>query len=287
MILAAIENAVRPLTQPEMLLIGTLLFGALFVYTRYFQRLTTHGPQTRPDLLGLPVMLAGTLIMGLFVLTLIARSVSPGGLTPSPANDQLPLDRLLLDNMANMALPALAIIILMLARGGSLGSVYGLRKIGIFRAIGLGFFLAVLALPLTYGAKALTVYLTASQEAPQALVQKFNAAVNGGDNRLVGLIALSAVVIAPITEEVLFRGTFYPMLARGFGRGPAAFVCALFFGMVHDTFTDVPGLTILALCFTLAYELTGCLLVPIFMHATFNGVSLLVMYYQVRTGVGP
>jgi membrane protease YdiL (CAAX protease family) len=153
--------------------------------------------------------------------------------------------------------------------------------------MGLGFFLAVLALPLTYGAKALTVYLTASQEAPQALVQKFNAAVLGGDLRLVGLIALSACVIAPITEEVLFRGTFYPMLARGVGRGPASFACALFFGLVHDTFTDVPGLTILALCFTLAYELTGSLLVPIFMHATFNGLSLLVMYCQVRAGVGP
>jgi membrane protease YdiL (CAAX protease family) len=280
--LAAIENAVRPLTQPELLFMGVLLFGALLMYGRYFQRLAIHGPQTRPDLLGIPEMLAGSLIMGLFVITVVARSFSPQ--TPPP---NLPLDRLLLDNMANMALPAAAIIVLLLARGGSLGSVYGIRKVGLFRAIGIGFFLAVLALPLTYGAKAITVWLTASQEAPQALVQKFNSAVTGGDTRLVGLIALSACVIAPITEELLFRGTFYPMLARGLGRGPAALACAVFFGLVHDTFSDVPGLTVLALCFTLAYELTGSLLVPMFMHATFNGLSLLVMWWQVRAGVGP
>jgi membrane protease YdiL (CAAX protease family) len=279
---AAIENAVQPLTQPQLMAVGVLVFGALLIYARYFQRLAIHGPQTRPDLLGLPEMLAGTLIMALLAITLIARTF--GSPAPPP---NLPLDRLLLDNMANMALPALAIIILVLARGGSLGSVFGVRKVGLFRAIATGVFLALLALPLTYGAKAITVWLTASQEAPQVLVQKFNSAVTGGDTRLVGLIALSACAIAPITEEVLFRGTFYPMLARGFGRGPAAFVSALLFGLVHDTFTDVPGLTVLALCFTLAYELTGSLLVPIFMHASFNSLSLLVMWWQARAGIAP
>jgi membrane protease YdiL (CAAX protease family) len=280
--LAAIENAVRPLHLPELVFVGLLLFGALFAYARYFQRLAVHGPQTRPDLLGLPEMLAGTLIMALLGVTMIARAF---GSSPAPSN--LPLDRLLLDNMANMALPALAIVILLLARGGSLGSVYGITKVGLFRALALAFVLALLALPLTYGAKALTVFLTGSQEAPQALVQKFNSAVSGGDTRLIGLIALSACAIAPITEEVLFRGTFYPMLARGFGRGPAAFACALLFGMVHDTVTDVPGLTVLALCFTLAYEVTGSLLVPIFMHAIFNGMSLAVMWWQVQSGIAP
>ena len=82
MILAAIENAVRPLTQPEMILIGTLLFGALFMYTRYFQRLTTQGPQTRPDLLGLPEMLAGITPFrgesGRSVLAAILRAAPPG-----------------------------------------------------------------------------------------------------------------------------------------------------------------------------------------------------------------
>ena len=282
MFLSAIENAIRPLNPIELAFVGMLLLGALFAYLRYFQRLAIQGPQTRPDLLGLPEMLAGTLIMALLGVTIIARSF---GAPTAPPN--LPLDRLLLDNMANMALPALAIIVLLLARGGSLGSVFGIRKVGLFRAIAVAFLLAILAIPLTYGAKAITVFLTGSQEAPQVLVQKFSSAVTGGDARLIGLIAVSACVIAPITEEVLFRGTFYPMLARGFGRGPAAFACALLFGLVHDTITDVPGLTVLALCFTLAYEVTGSLLVPIFMHATFNGLSLLVMWWQVQFGIGP
>lgn len=263
---------------------GVLLLGALMMYLKYFQRLATQGPQTRPDLLGVPEMLAGGLIMALLGMTVVARGM--GSEAPTPPADR-PLDELLLYNMVNMALPSLAIIVLLLARGGSLGSVYGLTKVGLFRAIGIGIGLAILALPLTYGAKAITVMVFGSQEAPQALVQKFSSAVGGGDMRLVGLIALSACVIAPITEEILFRGTFYPTLARGFGRGPAALACALLFALVHDTFTDVPGLTVLALCFTLAYELTGSLLVPIIMHATFNGLSLLLMWWQVKAGVSP
>ena len=130
MFLAAIENAIRPLNPIELAFVGMLLLGALFAYLRYFQRLAIQGPQTRPDLLGLPEMLAGILIMALLGVTVIARSF---GAPAAPPN--LPLDRLLLDNMANMALPALAIIVLLLARGGSLGSVFGIRKVGLFRAI--------------------------------------------------------------------------------------------------------------------------------------------------------
>lgn len=278
MFLSAIENPVQTLTQPELTLMGVLVLASLLVYLRYFQRLAVRGPQTRPDLLGLPEMLAGSLIMFLFGVSKLGRPTGQQSAVPSVPT---------LEMLVSIALPALAIIILLLARGGSISAVFGIRKVGLFRAIGIGVLLAILALPLTNAAKGVTVWLTSSQEAPQVLVQNFNSAATGSDARVMGLIAFSACVIAPITEEVLFRGTFYPMLARGFGRGPAALVSALFFAVVHDTVTDIPGLTVLALCFTLAYEVTGSLLVPIFMHATFNGLSLLVIWLQAQFVIHP
>jgi membrane protease YdiL (CAAX protease family) len=280
--LADLQNVPRPLNVGDYVFVGFIVLAALVFYVRYSRRLTIHGPQTRPDLLALPEMLAGSLLMFLLIAPLFVRST--GEKSPVP---DMALDQMVINSAAYMALPMISIVILILARGGNLGSVFGLRKIGLIKAVGLGIGLALVALPLVFGVKALTVALTGSQEAPQILVQKFTSAVNGGDMRLMGLVALSACVIAPVTEEVLFRGIFYPVLARGFGRIPAAFFSAVFFALVHDTLTDVPNLAVLALCFTIAYEVTGSLLVPIFMHATFNGVSLLVMWWQVQSGIGP
>lgn len=270
-----------------MIAVGALILAAIAVYCRYFQRLAIQGPKTRPDLLALPEMMTAVVVMGLFGFSVLARFFGgkEGAAPALPAN--IPIEKFLLQSMAMAAMPAIAIIVMLLARGGRIGNVFGLGKVGLFRAIGVGFCLAILALPLTYAAKAITVYLSASQEAPQALVQKFSSAAQGNDGRLMGLIALSAIVVAPLTEEIIFRGTLYPMLSRFLGRGPAALAAALFFGLVHDTYADLPGLVVLALCFTLAYEVTGSLLVPIFMHATFNGISLVVMWWQVRPGFTP
>ena len=263
-----------------------MLAVSLIVYVRLFRRLAVSGPQTRPDLMALPEMLAGTIIMLLFGATLVARWFVPQSAEPS-AEKMASLNEVLLLNMANLAVPAIVIVVLLIARGGHLQSVFGLHKMSLGRVIGYGFCLAVLAIPLTYAAKIITIQVTGSQEAPQALVQKYHAAIEGNDLGLIGLIVLSACVVAPLSEELLFRGTFYPLLTRGFGRFFAAIVSALFFAFVHDTYTDVPGLAILALCFTLAYEVTGSLLVPIVMHATFNSMSLFVMWWQIRNGFTP
>jgi membrane protease YdiL (CAAX protease family) len=57
------------------------------------------------------------------------------------------------------------------------------------------------------------------------------------------------------------------------------------FAAIHNNALGFPGLTLLALALTLAYEFTGTLLVPVFMHACFNGISLFVMWWAVRHGV--
>jgi membrane protease YdiL (CAAX protease family) len=43
---------------------------------------------------------------------------------------------------------------------------------------------------------------------------------------------------------------------------------------------SLPGLFVLALCLTLAYEASGSLLVPIGMHALFNLSQLVALYVQ-------
>lgn len=82
------------------------------------------------------------------------------------------------------------------------------------------------------------------------------------------------VGLAPIAEEVAFRGVLFPALARTVGAGAALGVTALLFAAVHMHTASAAPLFVLGLAFGLAYLYTGSLLVPIAMHASFNTVSL-------------
>jgi membrane protease YdiL (CAAX protease family) len=109
-------------------------------------------------------------------------------------------------------------------------------------------------------------------------VRLFNDVSRQGDFTTVFLIVVAGVIVAPICEEVLFRGYFYPVAKRYMGPGAGAFVTAALFAVSHVNLASLPALLVLALCFIVAYERTGSLLVPISMHAFFNGANLLVLY---------
>jgi membrane protease YdiL (CAAX protease family) len=115
-------------------------------------------------------------------------------------------------------------------------------------------------------------------------VKIFQHAVRTGNGGIILQMVIAAVCIAPVAEEILFRGYIYPVFKRTIGTVPAALGSALLFAAIHGNALGFPGLTLLALALTLAYEFTGSLAVPVFMHAWFNGLSLLGMWLAVRYG---
>ncbi len=106
---------------------------------------------------------------------------------------------------------------------------------------------------------------------PQEVVQFLRETPDGSDR---WLLILLAVVVAPVAEEVIFRGYLYPVARHYLGRGAALGGTALFFAAVHGHAPSLPALTLLAVCLTLVYERTGSLYTPVFMHALFNAVSV-------------
>lgn len=90
-------------------------------------------------------------------------------------------------------------------------------------------------------------------------------------------VAFAAVVVAPVVEEGIFRGFLYGVLKKYSERIFAAVVTSLVFASIHMNIPALLPLGILALCLCLAYELSGSLLVPILMHAMFNGFMLVGM----------
>jgi membrane protease YdiL (CAAX protease family) len=85
---------------------------------------------------------------------------------------------------------------------------------------------------------------------------------------------LSACVLAPLAEEMFFRGLVQTALRYLLNRPwVAVFLTAAFFAMVHQWWTW-PEILFLGICLGYAYERTGNLWLSVTMHALFNLTSV-------------
>ena len=88
-----------------------------------------------------------------------------------------------------------------------------------------------------------------------------------------------AVVVAPIAEEILFRGILYPAIKQiGYPR-LAAIGTALLFALFHVNLLTFASLTVVALGLIALYEFTDNLLAPITAHAVFNASNLIMLIW--------
>ena len=105
----------------------------------------------------------------------------------------------------------------------------------------------------------------------QEVVEAFGEA---GDGLTLFLLCLTAVVVAPVTEEVIFRGYLYPVARRFAGRWPGIVFSALIFAMVHHSAIALLPLCFLAILLALSYEWTGSIWAPLSIHFLFNGATV-------------
>ncbi|MCP4463335.1 MAG: CPBP family intramembrane metalloprotease [Planctomycetaceae bacterium] len=91
-----------------------------------------------------------------------------------------------------------------------------------------------------------------------------------------------ASVLAPLTEEIMFRGVLYRTLRDGSRRSSrmasvafAAFTSSLIFAAIHPQgLIGIPILTVLACGFCLVRQWRGSLVAPMTMHAIHNGMTM-------------
>ncbi|MDQ3643890.1 MAG: CPBP family intramembrane metalloprotease [Actinomycetota bacterium] len=165
---------------------------------------------------------------------------------------------------------------------------FGLRGTGFWpalgwAALGMASFYFVTAI---YGA---LVQPDAEQETVEAL---------GGDDGTFGLIiaGLMVIAVAPVVEEIFFRGFFYRALRSRLSIAVAAGIDGLLFGLIHysgdgvDGLLILPPLALLGVAFCLVYERTGSLFPVIGMHAFNNALAYAVQAddgWQVSVVAGP
>lgn len=165
---------------------------------------------------------------------------------------------------------------------------FGLRRTRFWPAVGwavLGL-VAFYLIAAVYGA---LVQPDAEQEITESL---------GADQGTAGLIVAGCVVmiLAPLAEEIFFRGFFYASLRSKFGIAVAALINGVVFGMVHFSFDGldqlliIPPLMVLGAIFCLVYEKTGSLWPVVGMHAFNNAVAYAAQAdggWKVSVVVGP
>ncbi len=91
------------------------------------------------------------------------------------------------------------------------------------------------------------------------------------------VIVVSAVVLAPLAEELFFRGLLQSMVRRYIGSPWAAIlITSVLFALVHASLWHaMPALFALSVALGYNYERSGRLLAPLLIHAAFNAVQII------------
>ncbi len=95
---------------------------------------------------------------------------------------------------------------------------------------------------------------------------------------------LTAVVLAPLLEEVVFRGILVNRWGVKWGIRTGIMASAVLFGVCH--LIDMAGATVFALIATILYLRTRTLIVPIAVHAANNVVAVLLDFVYPSEGPG-
>ena len=140
-------------------------------------------------------------------------------------------------------------------------------------AIGLGTGVGVAIV--SYTLNAIAVLVSGAQDPVEQ--QLLEDALAGGLPLL--LVVIVAVVAAPLTEEVVFRGVLFRAMADRINLGVGLVVSSAIFSVIHiEVVVSQPlaliGLFSVGLLLAVAYHVTGNLMVPILGHAVFNAISL-------------
>ncbi len=110
---------------------------------------------------------------------------------------------------------------------------------------------------------------------PQELIQIFNT---GGSPVAITVLVIFAITLAPIIEEIIFRGGIYRFLKSQTRLLPAQVLSSLFFAVMHGNLMSFLPLVVVGILLTHTYERSGNLLTPIAFHACFNGFNLLMLF---------
>jgi membrane protease YdiL (CAAX protease family) len=163
------------------------------------------------------------------------------------------------------------------------GALSGLRLVprsGLVRSMALGLGLAVPA----WIVAQLIGYLTIRLLEPFGLQPEAGVADAALSNADPTVLVVALVVVAPIAEELFFRGVAYNAWEREYGPSRALYGSAILFAVIHGSAFVIPSIFVLGLVLGQLFRTTRSLPATILLHAGFNGITVAIALL-VRFGV--
>ncbi|MEB3308137.1 MAG: CPBP family intramembrane glutamic endopeptidase [Cyanobacteriota bacterium] len=97
--------------------------------------------------------------------------------------------------------------------------------------------------------------------------------LNTGDPLALATLATTAVLLAPLFEEMLFRGVLLPVLGKRWGMGWGVVVSALTFGLAHLSLGELMPLFLLGTALGWLRVSSGRLAPCVLMHSLWNALT--------------
>ncbi len=149
-----------------------------------------------------------------------------------------------------------------------------------FAATGVAVYAFLAVLPVLYGGTLIWIQILETigiSPQHQDVVETFRAA----DSPLLiaGMIFL-VVILAPISEEIIFRGCLYRFLKNYLPVWGSIAISSILFSLMHQNSMGLIALALLGALLCLVYERTGSLKAPILLHAVFNLNTVILILLQ-------
>jgi membrane protease YdiL (CAAX protease family) len=154
------------------------------------------------------------------------------------------------------------------------------------KAVLLGMIVALVFLPLGWGLQQLSAVVMTHlphfnlQPEEQLPVRVLRVSMSVAGRAILGA---AAILLAPVAEEILFRGILYPAIKQAGHPQVALWGTVVLFAAVHMNIVTFLPLAVLALLLTALYERTNNLLAPITAHALFNALNFVTLFFAEQT----
>lgn len=224
------------------------------------------------------------IVFGLLILGQVAVSML---WLPAPAQggSPQPMSALLLAalSLVNIAMVALAISLHRLhciekQRSESLFVATGMRA---REAIAYGLLALVCFLPAHFGVAIVWELALTGLEVdldPQESIVMIMEAIRDKNWGQLAPLLFFATIVAPISEEVMFRGLLFRVLRDKGGFFMAAIISSLLFTLLHDSVASWGPLMVLGMLLAWVYHRSGSLLVSIVLHFAFNAAMISLLF---------